>query len=177
MNNTKKIVFCGLMAAVATVIMLSAYFPYLTYATPAIASLAVMVILIELGVKWSFMTYFASILPVFLLCENEAKLMYIVLFGVYPIIKVLIEKINNRVLEWVIKLVFFNAIIIALYYIFSNFIAGFKIEEITFVGSYTIAVLLILGNVVFVCYDICIERVATLYMLRLHNVVKKLLSR
>jgi len=176
MNNTKKVVFCGLMAAVATVIMLVAYFPYLTYAVPAVASLAIMVCLIELGVKWSFMAYLASILPVFLFCENEAKLLYIVFFGFYPIIKVLIEKISSRVIEWLVKLVIFNAIIVTTYFVLSN-LMGVRIDEISFVGGYTIAILLFLGNIVFVLYDICIERMAALYMVRLHNVVKRFLSR
>ena len=176
MNNTKKVVFCGLMAAVATIIMLVAYFPYLTYAVPAVASLAIMVCLIELGVKWSFMAYLASILPVFLFCENEAKLLYIVFFGFYPIIKVLIEKISSRVIEWLVKLAIFNVIIVTTYFVLSN-IMGVRIDEISFVGGYTIAVLLFLGNIVFVLYDICIERMAALYMVRLHNVVKRFLSR
>ena len=176
MNNTKKVVFCGLMASVATVIMLVAYFPYLTYAVPAVASLSIMVCLIELGVKWSFMAYLASVLPIFLFCENESKLLYIVLFGFYPIVKVLIERIRNRAIEWLIKLLIFNAIIITTYFIISN-VLGVRIDEISFVGGYTIAVLLFLGNVVFVLYDICIERMAALYMVRLHNIVKRFLSR
>ena len=176
MKNTKKVVFCGLMAAVATVIMLVAYFPYLTYAVPAVASLAIMVCLIELGVKWSFMAYLASILPIFLFCENESKLLYIVFFGFYPVIKVLIERIPSRAIEWVIKLVVFNAIIVSTYFVFSNLL-GVRIDEISFVGGYTIAVLLFLGNIVFVLYDICIERMAALYMVRLHNVVRRFLSR
>ena len=176
MKNTKKVVFCGLMAAVATVIMLVAYFPYLTYAVPAVASLAIMVCLIELGVKWSFMAYLASILPIFLFCENESKLLYIVFFGFYPVIKVLIEKVPSRAIEWVIKLVVFNAIIVSTYFVVSNLL-GVRIDEISFVGGYTIAVLLFLGNIVFVLYDICIERMAALYMVRLHNVVRRFLSR
>lgn len=176
MNNTKKVVFCGLMAALATVIMLVAYFPYLTYAIPAIASLAIMVSLIEIGVKWSFMTYLASVLPIFLLCENEAKLLYIVFFGFYPMLKVIIEKINNKTFEWIIKLLVFNLVVIATYFILSS-VVGVRIDEISFVGGYTVALLLLLGNIVFVLYDICIERMAALYMVRLHNTVKKLLNR
>lgn len=176
MTNTKKTVFCGLMAALATVIMLVAYFPYLTYAVPAMASLCVMVCLIELGTKWAFMTYLASVLPVFLFCENEAKLLYIVFFGFYPALKVIIEKINNKAIEWLVKLLIFNGIIVVTYFVLSELV-GVKIEQISFVGAYTIALLLLLGNVVFIIYDICIERMATLYYVRLHGTVKKLLSR
>lgn len=176
MNNTKKIVFCGLMAALATVVMLVAYFPYLTYAVPAMASLCIMVCLIELGTKWAFMAYLASVLPVFLITENEAKLLYIVFFGFYPVVKVIIEKIKIRALEWILKFLLFNSIIVVTYFVLSK-LTGIQIEEISFVGGYTIALLLIMGNLVFFFYDICIERMATLYMVRLHNTVKKYLSR
>ena len=52
MKNSKKITFSAIMAALATVIMLVSYFPYLTYAVPAIAGLCIMVVVIEINKKW-----------------------------------------------------------------------------------------------------------------------------
>ena len=79
------------MAALATVLMLVGYFPYLTYAVPCIASLAIMAVVIELNKKSAFLTYLASLLPIFLFCEMESKLLYICLVGFYPILKALFE--------------------------------------------------------------------------------------
>ena len=176
MKNTTKIVFCGLMAALATVVMLVAYFPYLTYAVPAVASLFIMVVFIELGLKWGIMTYFASILPILLFAELEAKILYIAFFGFYPLLKAVIERVSTRVAEWFIKFVSFNLIIV-LTYLFISFVVGIKLDDMGELGKYGSLILLAMGNLVFVAYDICIERIAGLYYIRFHNTVKKIISR
>lgn len=176
MRKSLKITFSGLCAALATIIMITAYFPYLTYATPAIASLVIMVCFIEIDAKWAVACYLASILPIFLTAEIESKILYIVFFGYYPILKAVIEKVKSRALEWFLKILTFNGIVI-LVYCLSIYIFGFKLEELGDLGIYSLYVLLFLGNVIFILYDMCIERIAALYMLRLHNSVKKFLNR
>ena len=176
MRKSLKITFSGLCAALATIIMITAYFPYLTYATPAIASLAIMVCFLESAANWAVACYLASILPIFLTAEIESKILYIVFFGYYPILKAVIEKVKSRALEWFLKILTFNGIVI-LVYCLSIYIFGFKLEELGDLGIYSLYVLLFLGNVIFILYDMCIERIAALYMLRLHNSVKKFLNR
>ena len=176
MRKSLKITFSGLCASLATIIMITAYFPYLTYATPAIASLVIMVCFIEIDAKWALGCYLASILPIFLTAEIESKILYIVFFGYYPILKAVIEKVKSRALEWFLKILTFNGIVI-LVYCLSIYIFGFKLEELGDLGIYSLYVLLFLGNVIFILYDMCIERIAALYMLRLHNSVKKFLNR
>ena len=104
MKNTSKIALCAMMSALATVVMLMAYFPYLTYALPAIAGLFIMVIVIEVDYKWAFLTYLSASFLTFLFAEPESKLMFICLFGFYPILKSVIEKLNKALIEWVLKL-------------------------------------------------------------------------
>ena len=96
------------MAALAVVMMLVSYFPYLTYAVPAVAGLFIMVIVIELNIKWAILSYFCSAVFVFLFAEMESKFMYIALLGYYPIAKALIERINKNFIEIPIKLILFN---------------------------------------------------------------------
>ena len=83
MKKSISVSFCGLCAALITVIMLLAYIPYLTYSVPAVAGLVLMVILIELGLKHTVCTYAVSVFTVFLFCETEAKILYIVFFGCF----------------------------------------------------------------------------------------------
>ena len=94
MKSTKKITLCGLVAALSVVIMLTSYFPYLTYAIPALAGLFMMIPLIECGLKWSISTYVASSFIIFITGETESKILYVMFLGYYPILKSIIEKIS-----------------------------------------------------------------------------------
>lgn len=175
MKNTKKITFCAIMSALAAVIMLVAYFPYFTYAVPALAGLCVMVIVIELGCKWAFLCYLSSAFLAFLFAETESKLIFIAFFGFYPIVKCLIEKLRKPVLEWVLKLLTFNACVVSLYYIFSS-VLMLSFEDMGSLAQYGAVILLALGNVVFVIYDFAISRLAGTYIARFHSKIERLIK-
>lgn len=173
--KTKKLSFCAVMAALATVIMLVAYFPYVTYAIPCMASLAVMAVVIEIDKKAALLTYLASTLPIFLFCELEAKLLYIVFMGFYPILKAVFEKLPNRIIEYLLKLVVFNLAVAAIYFM-SVKLFGIGFEDMGELGKYGGIILLVAANVVFVLYDYCISKMAIFYMLRFHKTVSKMLK-
>lgn len=173
MKNTNKITFCAIMSALATVIMLVSYFPYLTYAVPAVAGLCIMVIVIEIDLKWAFLSYFVSSVLVFLFAETESKLLYIFLFGYYPIIKSLIEKIGNQLIEWVLKLLNFNIAVIFAYFLITKLFL-IPLGDFGPLAQYGVIVMLTLGNVVFVVYDIAISRMSQFYYYKLHSKVKKI---
>ena len=163
MKKTKKITFCAMMAALACVFMLTSYFPYLTYAIPALSGLFIMVNVIEYGYKWGFISYLASAFPVFLLAETESKLMYVCFFGFYPIIKALTEKMRKPILEWVIKFAVFNCAVLAVYLLFSK-VFMIEMEDFGPLGRYGAYILLAFGNIVFVLYDIAVSRMAMFYL-------------
>lgn len=162
MKKTKKITFCSMMAALASAFMLTSYFPYLTYAIPAISGLFIMVNVIEFGCKWGFVSYLASAFPVFLLAETESKLMYVCFFGFYPVIKALTEKMGKPILEWIIKFIVFNASVITVYLLLSG-VFGMSLEDFGELGKYGAYILLGMGNIVFVLYDIAVSRMAMFY--------------
>ena len=109
MSNTKKITFCAIMAAIAVVIMLTSYFPYLTYAIPAIASVFILIPTLELGLKWGTITYFVSAIIILLVGEMEAKLLFVIFLGYYPIVKETVERYLSTPLQYIIKFAVFNA--------------------------------------------------------------------
>ena len=163
------------MAALAVVLMLVAYFPYLTYAIPAFAGLCIMVVLLELGAKWAISAYITSAVLTLLFCEPEAMLMYVFLFGYYPILKAFIEKINKPLLEWPIKMIFFNVVVILVY----SFIAqlfGVNMSDTNDFGKYTVYIVLAVANVVFVIYDITVAKMATFYIYIIKPKLHKLLK-
>ena len=173
LKQNAKITFCAVTSALAAVFMLLSYFPYFTYAAPAVAGLLMIMIVIEVNVKWAFTAYAVSSVLVFLFAEPESRLMYICLFGYYPILKALIERINRVSVEWILKLAVFNAAVLLIYGVFS-FIFDISVDDFSALGKYGAYIFLAVGNVAFVFYDIAISRMSMLYMARLHDKVKKI---
>lgn len=173
MKQNAKITLCALSAALASVFVLAAYFPYVTYAAPAVAGLMMIVPLVEINISWAFGAYAASLLPVLLLAEPEAKLLYVFFFGWYPIVKALIERMRRRIPEWIIKIAVFNVAVVAAYAALS-LLTDISLEEFGILGKYGALIFLAAGNVVFVLYDFAIVQVASYYMQRLHPQVRRL---
>ena len=173
--KTKKLSFCAVMAALATVLMLVGYFPYLTYAVPCIASLTIMAVVIEINKKSAFITYLASLLPIFLFCEMESKLLYICLVGFYPVLKAFFEKLPSRIVEFLLKIVCLN-IAVFLIYIASTFVFGISFDDMGQLGNYASVILIVAANVAFIAYDFCLTTMAQFYIIRIHPTVKKLLK-
>lgn len=150
------------MAALASVTMLISHTMYLTYAVPAMAGLFVMIAVIEITPKWAFATYVASAFPIFLLAENESKMLYIMFFGYYPIIKSFVEKLRKPVLEWILKFLVFNIAVIVTYLLLTV-VFDMSLDDFGEFGKYGAWIFLALGNVVFVFYDIAVSRMSMFY--------------
>ena len=175
MRNNTKIAFCGIMAALSVVCMLLSYFPYFTYAAPGVASLFVMISLIETDKKWATGVYIASALLILIFAENESRFIYLLFFGHYPILKAIFDGRFKGIILWTLKIVTFNLCVVAIYYITSALI-GFSLEEFSVFGKYGVAIIVLLLNAVFVVYDIALSRMAFFYINRFHSLVKKMLK-
>ncbi|MBQ7106722.1 MAG: hypothetical protein IJN93_04315 [Clostridia bacterium] len=175
MKQTVKITFCAIMATLGTAFMLLSYFPYFTYAVPAISGVLTLVVLIEIKGKWPLFTYIVTAVLVFLFAEPEAKFMYILFFGYYPLLKAVIERIRSRVVQYLLKFAVFNSAIFIIYGILSSII-GVDISEFGRYGIIGIACMLLLANVTFYLYDVVLVRVANIYMQMVHPKLKKVLK-
>lgn len=173
MKNTAKITFSAVCAALSSVFMLTGYFPYLTYAIPAVAGLFIMIVCIEVGIKYSVGAYVTSAALVLITAEPETKILYVCLFGFYPIVKALVERINKMPIEWLIKLIVFNACIL-IYYKLSVSILGISFEDLGAIGEYGIYIFWAAANIVFVLYDIAVSRMSMFYIARLHPKISKM---
>lgn len=144
------------------------------YAVCCICSLVIGVVVIEAGWKWAIASYVVtSILGVFI-GGNECALLFVVYAGYYPILKPYIEKLPI-VPEWIIKLVSFNGIILLSYWLL-DLIGILKFDEVDFLGSYTVIVLMVLGNIVFILFDILFNKLMTIYYFRYHSRIAKMLK-
>ncbi|MGI6031443.1 MAG: hypothetical protein ACOX7F_08070 [Eubacteriales bacterium] len=150
MNKSSEVATGGVLTALAVVIMtLSNVFTTLSYTLAIAAGLCVMVALVELGRRGAWLVFAASaILAGILVASKENVVLYVGLFGYYPILKSMIEKIDRPRLEWGIKLLVANgafaAMAAVLWYVLRIPMEG---------GIYFAVLLWLLANGCLVLYD------------------------
>lgn len=174
MKTSVKVSLGGAVAALSLVLMfMSALIPFGTFAFPTFAGMLLTVIVIEMGFGYAVAVYAVTALLSFLLVpDKEAALIYTVFLGFYPIIKGLIERIKNKVLQYVIKFALFNVCMIGEFFIAVNLLSIPESSYYVF-GLNIPLIFLLLGNIFFVIYDICITRLVTIYLLKWHNKLNK----
>lgn len=174
MKTSQKAAFCGLLCAMAVVTLMLTVFPYATYALAALAGMLMIPAVLELGVRYGVICYIVTaLLAAFLTPDAEAKLMFMLFFGYYPICQCRVNLWAKRRMALLLKFVLFNAAAVVSF-ILSITVLGVEKEAFMIGGVYLPWVLLILGNIVFIVYDIALTRVTAMYRVRLHPLVKRL---
>ncbi len=163
--KSKKVAFGAVVAALSLVLMLlTGIIPVGTYALPCLSGILLTIIVIEFGIPWAFGVYFAvSVLSFLMVSDKEAALYYVLILGIYPILKSLFERIRVKWLCFIIKLLYFNASAVAAFYI-SIYLLSVPIESFNFFGINMPLVFLLAGNFVFIVYDICVTRLVRAYL-------------
>ncbi len=167
MKRTQKLALGGIFTGLAVVLMFLANFlPMLNIALPVFAGMVLMPLMVELNWKWSLAAYgAASLLSLILIRNLDSLILFIGLFGWYPIVKGTLEKRKmNRAVEYLIKLVCFNialAVCCALVFFLLGVTELFS-QILAF--QYGIVIFFVLMNIVFLLYDFCLRRVAQWYV-------------
>lgn len=174
MKQSSKCAIGGIVSALSLVLMISvAIVPFLTYALPAMAGALVIFIVIEIDKKWAFGVFSAvGILAFLLVHDKEIAMMYIAFFGYYPIIKAVFEGKLHPVVSWILKVAVFNVTMVAAYLVLI-YLLGLQIDEITEYGAIAVPLLLGMGTVAFILYDIALTRIISLYMLKWRKYFKR----
>lgn len=174
MKQSSKCAIGGIVAALSLVLMISvAIVPFMTYALPAAAGALMIFAVIEIDKKWAFGIYATvAILGIFLVPEKEVAVMYLAFFGYYPIVKALIESKTKKVLEWVLKSGMFICTMVVSYWLMMKFM-GLEIDEMQEWGMMAIPILLGIGTLAFVMYDIALTKVIIIYNLKWRRLFKR----
>ena len=147
----------GMLAAAAVVLMsIGTILPVATYAAPVLCMLLCQVVARICGSRMAWAWYGAvAFLSLLLAPDKEAAAVFLTL-GYYPILK---PKLDRRKGKWLWKALFFNAAILALYWVLLNVIGMQQIlSDFEGMGFAMTAVLLILGNVTFFMVDILLNK-------------------
>ncbi len=177
MKNTVKITCSGVISALAVVLMLTTNIPVTLYTVPCIAGILFMIPAIEFGTKWGFLCYgVTAVLSVILPTEREALIVFIGILGYYPILKMLIERIDKKPIELLIKFAVFNVSIIASYSVIIK-ILGYNVFQNEYAGwKVTAIALLVVGNAVFFVFDYAVTSLIRLYFFKLRKPIRKILG-
>ncbi len=164
MKQSSKCALGGITAALSLVMMISvAIVPFMTYALPAIAGALTVFMVVEVNKKWAFGVYAAvAILGMFLVPEKEVAVMYLALFGYYPIVKALIESKVPAVVGWLLKIILFEITMVVSYILMIKFM-GVTIDEMDTLGKLAIPILLGAGTLAFIIYDFALTRLVSIY--------------
>jgi hypothetical protein len=159
-----------------TVMLISGIFAPGFYTLPAFSGVVLAVICLEIGLKWSLISFSAtSILSLLLSPNKEAPLMFIMFFGYYPIFKIYLDKIKSKILKLCGKIFIFNVASVLEFFITTKLLS-IPEETYNFFGAYTPLALLLLGNIVFLIYDRAVFNLIAIYLFKFSEKIKNLMN-
>lgn len=167
MNKTKRIALCGMMAALAVVVMvLGAVLGLGIYLSPMLAGLCLIPVGTAYGRKYHAVLWLAvSALSFLLVPDIEENLMFFCLFGCYPLLREMFQKLP-KVLRFLAKLVFFAAVFGLLELLVVKVLVPEPLGVPLLLG------IIALGVVTCMVYDFVLPRMAFLLQKKLGNIIK-----
>ncbi|SHH41195.1 hypothetical protein [Tepidibacter thalassicus] len=141
---SKRIAFLGMLLGINQIFLFfSSVIPTNRLFFLALSSLPISLVIIENDFKSGVLFYISSVLLSFIVVPNKIHLaIYILFFGIYGLIKYIIEKNRNLVTEYILKILSFNMLFFIGYFIVRNFV---------FVKLNMVVILVL--QVVFLIYD------------------------
>ena len=177
MKPSYKVALGAMIMALCCLFMLAtSLFPFASFAFPAIAGVLLVFLNLEFSKKWALLVYIGvSLLSFILSSDHTAIISFVVFFGYYPIIKGVIEKINKRAVEWLLKLLLFNAAIaIGILLTILLFGMDILIAEYSEFGKIGLGIFILACEIVFVVYDIALTRLISFFICVVMPKLKKL---
>lgn len=156
-SGAKEIALGGILAALAVVIMsLGGLIPSATFVCPMLCCLILEIVRRLCGNRVAWAWYGAvAILGLLMSPDKEAAAVFVFL-GYYPIVRQKLEKCRLR---WLWKLLYFNVVILAMYWLLIHLFGMAQLaEDWQELGTVMTVVMLILGNVTFLMLDIVLGR-------------------
>lgn len=153
---TKKLSLSGIMTALTLVFLFgSSYIPTGKIALLALSSMCMLVTVCECGIKLAGVQFVAvSLLSLLLIPSKLQVFLYIGLVGYYPILKLHIESIKNVKLEWLVKIMFFSALLVVAFFVVKFLLLSYlSFGAILDFVVKNIILVVILAEVGFICYD------------------------
>lgn len=168
-SGTRRTALVAMLVALSLVLLyLAALSPTGRLGIVALAGLVPAAAVVSAGLGAGFLCYGgAGVLGLLLLPDKGLALLYLIFFGLYPMVKSLAERFSGRVLEWVAKLAFFNLALCLFWFVLGAVFMPL-LPEILRQSAWLV---FLVGNVVFVAYDYGFSRLISFYMARIDRAV------
>lgn len=170
-STSSKTALGAMVTALSVVILIPSAMQVFVYALPAMAGMLTMFAVVEIDKKWAIGSYVAtSFIGLLFVANKEAVMYYVAFFGYYPVVKAILESKLPRVAEYILKFLIFNVSIVisgvVLVKVFGMPYADLLgIDgESAFFTKYALPIMLGMGNVVFILYDVALTRLITAYI-------------
>ncbi len=172
--KTNALTLGGILVALSVVLLyLTTLFQTNTLTLLTLASFMPPIALMEKGMKPALLIYICTALSSLLFIPFNITLLYLIFFGIYGIIKGLIEHFNKPLIELILKLLFFNGIFligmlllkglfgINIQHNLSNLLAHFTNKSLNTTSGFLILWLII--QPIFLIYDYALTRLVGYY--------------
>lgn len=168
MMNSRQMALCGLLSALAAVILLlGGAMGIGTFAAPVLAMTALLPVLEECGPRAAGTAYAAvSILALLLVPDRELALVYAG-FGWYPILRPRVARIPSRLVRTAVRLAVCNGVILVLYGLLLRLMG--LTADLAGTPQVLNIVLLAMGILVFLLLDLVLERMTGLWRRKLRK--------
>lgn len=163
-SASRKIAFCGILAALAIVLLLlGGFVPFAVYCCPMLAMLLLVPLMEECSVKICICWYLAVSLLAFLLTPDKEAAFVFAFLGWYPIARRPLGK-WPKLPRIIGKLLLFNVAVFAMY---ALMIWLFRMEavaaEFQSAGLPVLILLLALANVLFLAFDLLLGKMTVYF--------------
>lgn len=166
--KARSIALNGILGALAVIcLLLAAVLPTGRISMYSLSSFFIAVSIIEGGIGIGWIFYLVTGLLAFIVIpEKSVVILYVIFFGIYGIVKYYVEKINNIVVEYMLKFVYFNACVTIALFVIKGIFQFDKFDKAPF------WLVLIIAEVVFFLYDFVYTLFINYYVSKIRSKLK-----
>ena len=166
-ENVRKFTVSSLYLAIAVILIVGAsVIPGFDLTLLAVASAVGAFTIVEGGIRYGAVQYAAAAILGFLLApDKSAAILYLIFFGIYPVVKYFAEKPKKPWVQWVIKCGFCLAVCIVALAAFSELVLG----DLTLPEWFPFWGLVPAALALFLIYDYALTIAVRLYDKRVHS--------
>lgn len=164
-EKTKKLTVCAMLAALGVVFLwIGSVIEVADISMAVLASLLCVFAVIEYGGSAPWLVFSVTgVLSCLLLPQKTPAVLYVLLFGYYPILKEKIERLSKPI-AWIVKEAVFQVALLLLLFLSHWLMLSAGAQPVVLY-----VILILLAEIVFPIYDLALTKLISFYVYRLRK--------